>query len=108
MNDDALYVVIGGRIKQARKAAGLTQADIAERTGYLRSTIANIERGGQSLAVHSMLGIAAALGVSLAALLPFEPIAGQNDVYSEAILQLKQERDEAVAKVAAIRRLLSD
>lgn len=105
MNDDALYVVIGGRIKQARKAAGLTQADIAERTGYLRSTIANIERGGQSLAVHSMLSIAAALGVSLAALLPFEPIA---DVYSEAILQLKQERDEAVAKLGAIRRILDD
>lgn len=36
---------IGEKIQQRRKLLGMTQTELAERTGYLQSTISHIERG---------------------------------------------------------------
>ena len=41
MNDDKL----GVRLKEARTAAGLTQAELAERVGVSRKTINTVENG---------------------------------------------------------------
>lgn len=40
--------VIGKRIKAARKAAGLTQIEVAEQSGLSQGTIARIEFGGDT------------------------------------------------------------
>ncbi len=50
-------------LKQARKAAGLTQADLAERVGLNRATISKYESGDIDLSIKTVCDIAAALGV---------------------------------------------
>lgn len=42
---------------------GLSQSSLAKRTGLARTTITNIESGGQSLMVHQLFDIAHALRI---------------------------------------------
>jgi len=46
---------IGGRVKLARKAAGLTQSDLAEKVGIKQSTISELERGDSRSTTHLAL-----------------------------------------------------
>lgn len=50
-------------LRQARKAAGLTQADLAERVGLNRATISKYESGDIDLSIKTICDLAAALGV---------------------------------------------
>lgn len=52
---------IGRIIRDARRAAGLTQAQLGSRTGMAQATISNIERGASQAAVDSILRLFAAL-----------------------------------------------
>ncbi len=52
----------GHRVAQARRAAGLTQPQLAEKVGTSRPTIARIEAGGHSPSVQVALAIARELG----------------------------------------------
>ncbi len=52
----------GHRVAQARRRAGLTQPQLAERVGVGRATIARIEAGGTSPSVALALRIAQTLG----------------------------------------------
>ncbi len=54
----AVKVIVG-----ARKAAGLTQRELAVRMGRPYSVIANIERGERQIDVVEFIAIARALGV---------------------------------------------
>ncbi|SRR6266498_3987843 len=65
-----LYKQIGYRIRQARKAAGLTQEKLAEQVSLTRTSVTNIEKGRQRLLVHTLAEIARELDVPLAKLLP--------------------------------------
>lgn len=58
----------GQRVAAARKAAGLTQPDLAERVGVGRQSIARIEAGRQTPSVTLALAIAGALGEPVEAL----------------------------------------
>ncbi len=65
---------IGSRIKAARKAAGLSQEELARRAGMSLKGMGDIERGDIEDPHYSSLSkIAGALGVSVAALTE-EPI----------------------------------
>jgi transcriptional regulator with XRE-family HTH domain len=64
------YVEFGERLKEAREKAGLTQQQLAAQAGLPRTSVTNIERGGQKIALHQMVIFAAALGLEPAALLP--------------------------------------
>jgi len=66
---DQLYRRLGKAIRTAREARGLTQAEAAARAGLKRTTVTNIEKGEQAVAVHQLLDLAAALGTGPAALL---------------------------------------
>jgi transcriptional regulator with XRE-family HTH domain len=64
------YKQIGGRIAEKRDAIELSQAELAERVGLSRSTIANIESGRQQLLVHVLIAIARTVGVPVMDLVP--------------------------------------
>jgi putative transcriptional regulator len=53
------------RFAVARKAAGLTQAEVAERVGLSRSSIANIERGEQEPPLSKAIELARVVGITV-------------------------------------------
>ena len=60
---------VGDRVRELRTAAGLTQAQLADRAGLHRTFIGSVERGERNVALLSLRRIAAALRVSPAELL---------------------------------------
>ncbi|MFI0510481.1 helix-turn-helix domain-containing protein [Streptomyces sp. WSLK1-5] len=67
---DRFYVSVGDRVRGARIAARLTQAELAGRLGLVRSSIANIEAGRQRVPLHTFVAIADALRVDVGELIP--------------------------------------
>lgn len=67
---EPVYLDLGVRLATMRRAAGMTQREIAERAGMGRPTLANIEKGRQRVLYHQLLDIARALGADPRALLP--------------------------------------
>ena len=59
---------IGDAIRDAREAAGMTQAELAERAGVSRCYIAMLERGTKVCPIPTGMDIARALGIPFAAL----------------------------------------
>lgn len=70
MTHEQFYAELGRRLRQARNTAGLTQSELADRSGMTRAALANIERGEQRMAAHQLVAVGAALGVELTTLLP--------------------------------------
>lgn len=64
-----LRLTVGERIRILRDRAGLTLRDLAERSGASISTICAIEIGKTQARVETLQSLAAALGVTVAALL---------------------------------------
>ena len=54
---------LGGRIRTLRLAAGLTQAELARRTGIHRPNIARVEAGRHTPSLETIARLAAAIGV---------------------------------------------
>ncbi len=65
-----LYERFGNALREARKGAGLTQDALAQRLGLSRTSVTNIERGAQPVALHTLVEIARALGVKPEDLVP--------------------------------------
>lgn len=61
---------IGKRIRDARKAAGLTQEELAERMGTSSVAVAQWETGRRNPKMGTVSKLAAALGVDVAELVP--------------------------------------
>ena len=62
-------IEIGQRIRGARDAAGLTQADLAEKIGTRPGTISDWERGGVDQRIEGLAKIAEALGIKIGKLI---------------------------------------
>lgn len=60
---------LGERIRKLRKQAGLTQKELAERSGIGRVTLSRLERGDHSPRYGTLVALAEALGVSVTDLL---------------------------------------
>ena len=67
MDLDVVY--IGKNLKDARFRAGLTQAELAEKSGTTQTTVARIERDAVQPEVTTIRKLASALGVSISDLL---------------------------------------
>lgn len=65
-----LYKIIGKRLKQRREEAEMTQGELAEAIGLLRTSIANIEAGRQKAPVHVLYLLCNELGIELASVIP--------------------------------------
>jgi transcriptional regulator with XRE-family HTH domain len=70
MNHDAIYKIVGDRIRARRKTLGMTQAQLAQRLEISRASLANIETGRQSVLVHNLYSIAHAIDLAPESLLP--------------------------------------
>jgi DNA-binding XRE family transcriptional regulator len=55
---------LGARLKSLRQAAGLTQAELARRTGIHRPNIARVEAGRHAPSLETLTRLAAAIGVT--------------------------------------------
>ncbi len=60
--------ILGHNIKQYRTRLGLTQADLAEKSGVYRSHLAGIETGSVNPSVKTLEKLATALDVTVEAL----------------------------------------
>ena len=56
-------VRLGARIRELRLAAGLTQAELARRTGIHRPNIARVEAGRHTPSLETLARLASAIGV---------------------------------------------
>lgn len=70
MDEESINKAFGVRLGAERRRSLLTQEDLARRVGIGRTTIANIERGRQSVSVPLLYRLAASLGVAPESLLP--------------------------------------
>ena len=59
----------GGRVRELRQRAGLSQEDFAAKCDLDRTYISGIERGKRNVALRNVEAIAMAFGVSLSELL---------------------------------------
>ncbi|WP_121634659.1 helix-turn-helix domain-containing protein [Tropicibacter alexandrii] len=81
---DALYKALGGAIRSRRESLGISQSSLARRIGAARTTVTNIEAGGQSIMVHQLMEIARALRMPVSTLL--DVIDGfENEPQEEAV-----------------------
>ena len=64
--ESKLLIKIGRRVAAARIDAGMTQAELADRACIHRSSVANLERGNQEVAVTRLELLAHILGLELA------------------------------------------
>lgn len=72
---NGLYEEFGKGFRKARREADLTQAQVAERVGLSRTSVTNIERGSQHIALHQLFLLASAVGCEPAELLPDHALA---------------------------------
>jgi transcriptional regulator with XRE-family HTH domain len=63
---DIASLVVGRAIRDARKAVGMTQADLAEGMGTTAAYVSGVETGRGNLTVGQLSAIANALGVEFA------------------------------------------
>ncbi|MGD0956155.1 MAG: XRE family transcriptional regulator [Candidatus Acidiferrales bacterium] len=59
---------LGLRLQEARKAAGMTQQQVADRLGMARTTIVAIEKGERRVVPHELLQLASLYGRSVSSL----------------------------------------
>ena len=62
-------VEIGQKIRKVREAKGLTQEQLAKKSGFRTGTLSDWERGGVDQRVEGLAALAIALGVTVAELM---------------------------------------
>lgn len=68
-DDMTALQLFGETVRTHRKARGLTQQELAAKTGLNRSYIGGIERGGRNVSLHNVLRLAVALDIPPSTLL---------------------------------------
>jgi transcriptional regulator with XRE-family HTH domain len=72
MHDQTLLTEFGSRIRQLRTQAGLSQEELAEKTGFHRTYIGMIERGERNLSLSNIGVFAETFEMSMSELLDFD------------------------------------
>ena len=76
----------GRRLRETRKARGLTLTEVAQQTGLAVSTLSKVERGRIALTYDRLVQLAAGLGMDLPALFGREGTSFQKDSLAVARL----------------------
>lgn len=74
---DALTMHLTLKIEELRHKVGMTQEDLAIRTGISRASMVNMENGRQGISLRRLFDIAVELGIEAKDLLP------SNEWYNE-------------------------
>lgn len=74
LENDEFYRELGRRIATKRRDQNKTQEQLAVAVGLSRTSLTNIERGGQRILAHTVYEIAHELGISLFDLIPASPV----------------------------------
>jgi transcriptional regulator with XRE-family HTH domain len=109
VTDKAFYKQLGQRIAERRKAAGMTQVQLAERLGIAQQTLAHYEGGTLRVAVATLLPMCEALDTSIEELvgLPAKrTAAGKRGPAPKIQQQLEQVSRLPKAKQRAIAQVL--
>ena len=85
VDETLLYNLIGSTIKQQRRKAEMTQEQLADAVGVLRTSITNIEAGRQKLPLYLLYEVCIALGVEIATILPTNAAVSQPTTRSISI-----------------------
>jgi transcriptional regulator with XRE-family HTH domain len=94
-------------IRAARKAKGLTQFQLAERSGLSADFIGKVERGTTSPSIESLKHIVDALNVSLSYLFEGEQETGSSKEALIKLIQLCRDREhEDINLVLGIAQLI--
>ncbi len=70
LDERLLYERIGSGIRTRRLGLGLTQGQLAEAAGVLRSSVANVETGKQRSPLHLVYRLCVALDLDVRQILP--------------------------------------
>jgi transcriptional regulator with XRE-family HTH domain len=70
MDIDALYQLVGMKIRNAREEAGISQTKLAKALGMSRASVVNIEAGRQRAPLHILWQVAEKLGIELVSFIP--------------------------------------
>lgn len=81
INEKNLYAAVGKRLKHFRQQAEMTQTQLAERVGILRTSITNMESGKQKPPLSTLYKLCLVLGVEVSEFLPsmFEIVQENED-----------------------------
>lgn len=101
MDTDNLRYQIGGNIAALRKAAGLTQAELAEKLNYSDKAVSKWERGESVPDVVTLMQLAKLFGVSVDTLLGEEPAAPAN-AELRALPEKLSRRQRGVVKLSSL------
>lgn len=93
---ERLYSEFGQRLRKVRADAGLTQKQVADRVGLKRTSITNIERGRQHIALHQLFLLASAVGCQPQDLLPDGAAALEDLVGPDVLKALPANEEERV------------
>lgn len=64
-----LRSVFGRNLRAARRKAGLTQAELGERTGLTQQYVSHVEAGHQNITIETMVALARIVGQEVSDLL---------------------------------------
>lgn len=56
---------VGQQLKEARESQGLSQEELAEKTGFIQSTISKIEAGKWSVSLDMLFVVCEKLGITI-------------------------------------------
>jgi Zn-dependent peptidase ImmA (M78 family)/transcriptional regulator with XRE-family HTH domain len=90
--------ILGARLQEARKARGVTQQDVAEHMGMVRTTLVAIEKGERRLTPHELIKLAAFYGR------PVSEFVGQQPVVESFVPQFRAALSKERAPGATLRR----
>ena len=99
-------MTIGERIKQARKAKGISQRELGAILGCKQQNLAQYENGKRNMNVNSLLKIAEALHVPASSLIDEPKPTTPTDHTESRLNQLMEECGELISASARYRRHL--
>lgn len=98
----ATRVEVGQRVREWRLRREMSQADVARLTGITQASLSNYENGKRDMPLSTLLGVSAALNVSLGDLLDLpEVIVVRDSLLGRAVEQLQSRVPMAVGAAEA-------